>query len=841
MDWTDVRMKLRQVSKHHAGLHTPHSFKIVEFREFFRVYFLGVFGAHTNNTLLYSDILKKNITGEVYKGMQRVQLEIHSCFSPSEISTKNQPLNRDQELLRERMRIRNDRDMVAYVQDGDLFIKLISSSIEVRLTYLRRRTKNATSDLKIIEFVRKGDAIVDLVELSLIRPIMQLFPDAEYLLDAGWLPDGKRIYVVLMNRLQTIKRTYLIPIKSFSYYNKDNVNNSKFPKMFKEKDLGGSSYAEGDIRAYLLLEETSHNGLWLHAHKLLRFLKPDLKSPPSSKLLSTFQKSQRSTVPTPARTPRASTVNNNNYNDRDGAGNRKPNSIIVVTEENDHDDNDDHDFDFNANDVTDDDDGKIASDHFFDCDNGYAIMLDTDDDDDNDDDNNNRCNDNDDDDDTSNNNDYKNASEANPNMSVDTDNNNTSANNKGKLCNIVSFICGVESSGYLHLRHVIVDLKECSHAAPSFAGNNQQKPLMIHEPKVLQNKKLTSGEWEVDGKNLWIDQVNKIIYFIGYKDTPLEAHLYLMTYETNSDENLMQPVRITKAGYSNSVIMDDKCKLFITTLSSLKVPNICEVYSISIGSSKVSQGLSKVKFVYAGSLHIPDIQQPISDPPIPFDFTSSTGTKLYGMVIKPPSSSSPPPPTLPPSSLYSSRVETMTPSSPAGSSKYPVVLYVYGGPHAQLVSNVFSAYRFTLQNKLSQFGYAVVIIDNRGSAHRGYIFEGHLKNKLGNIEISDQVEGLHYAAQTFDFLDLERVAIMGWSYGGYLALMGLVQRPDIFKVAISGAPVTSWLLYDTGYTERYLGMPKDNEHVYKSTSVVERANQFPTQEGRLFKSTRLNG
>lgn len=100
---------------------------------------------------------------------------------------------------------------------------------------------------------------------------------------------------------------------------------------------------------------------------------------------------------------------------------------------------------------------------------------------------------------------------------------------------------------------------------------------------------------------------------------------------------------------------------------------------------------------------------------------------------------------------------------------------------------------------------------------------------MGQVEISDQVRGLECAAQLFGCIDMQRVAIFGWSYGGYMSLMALAQRPDIFKVAISGAPVTSWELYDTAYTERYMGLPADNRKQYDKGSVLHWAPFFPNE------------
>lgn len=194
-------------------------------------------------------------------------------------------------------------------------------------------------------------------------------------------------------------------------------------------------------------------------------------------------------------------------------------------------------------------------------------------------------------------------------------------------------------------------------------------------------------------------------------------------------------------------------------------------------------------------------------PPEMFNFHSKSGYILHGMMFKP---------------------HNLQPRT-----KYPILLYTYGGPQVQLVNNRFKGVKYLRLNTLAELGYVVVVIDSRGSCHRGLKFEGALKYKMGQVEVDDQVEGLQYLAAKYRFIDLERVAIHGWSYGGYLSLMALVRRPDIFKVAIAGAPVTLWIFYDTGYTERYMGLPEKNESGYDIGSAAMQVDHFPLEPNRL--------
>ena len=151
----------------------------------------------------------------------------------------------------------------------------------------------------------------------------------------------------------------------------------------------------------------------------------------------------------------------------------------------------------------------------------------------------------------------------------------------------------------------------------------------------------------------------------------------------------------------------------------------------------------------------------------------------------------------------------------------PVLLDPYGGPHAQRVVQTRNA--FTASQWLADQGFAVLVVDGRGTPGRGPAWERAIHLDFAGATLDDQVDALHAAAAQFPFLDLSRVAIRGWSYGGYLSALAVLRRPDVFRAGIAGAPVTDWRLYDTHYTERYLGNPLERPEVYDANSLIDDA------------------
>ncbi|XP_070178720.1 dipeptidyl peptidase 9-like isoform X2 [Littorina saxatilis] len=361
--------------------------------------------------------------------------------------------------------------------------------------------------------------------------------------------------------------------------------------------------------------------------------------------------------------------------------------------------------------------------------------------------------------------------------------------------NEISFVWASQKTGYRHLFHLTSRLTP-SHPPPTTDTDMDDLSVSVCEQcQVLREVQLTKGEWDVLARPIWVDEKRAVVYFMGTKDTPLETHLYAVSYA-----HLHDPVRLTEPGFSHSVSMNSDCTMYVTTYSSADTAPLSVV--------------CKVEFDLQGVLSVSNCSTLLEPPVCPnyqspelFGFQSVNGYQLYGMFCRP---------------------HHFRPGV-----RYPTVLFVYGGPQVQLVTNSFKGLKFLRLHTLAAHGYAVVMVDGRGSCNRGLEFEGCIKNRLGTVEMEDQVEGLQWLATNMDFIDPARVAIHGWSYGGYLALMGLAQRPDVFKLAVAGAPVVSWHLYDTGYTERYMALPCDNDAGYKQGSVLHYLHSFPDEENRL--------
>ena len=157
--------------------------------------------------------------------------------------------------------------------------------------------------------------------------------------------------------------------------------------------------------------------------------------------------------------------------------------------------------------------------------------------------------------------------------------------------------------------------------------------------------------------------------------------------------------------------------------------------------------------------------------------------------------------------------------------KYPTVVYVYGGPHAHNVDASWHWASRSWETYMAQKGYIVFILDNRGSENRGLDFEQATFHQLGQIEMQDQMKGVEYL-RTLPYIDMNRLGVHGWSFGGFMTISLITNYPDVFKVGVAGGPVIDWKWYEVMYGERYMGTPQNNPEGYAKTSLINKAKDL---------------
>ncbi|XP_022818946.1 dipeptidyl peptidase 9 isoform X3 [Spodoptera litura] len=394
--------------------------------------------------------------------------------------------------------------------------------------------------------------------------------------------------------------------------------------------------------------------------------------------------------------------------------------------------------------------------------------------------------------------------------------------------NEMNFIWASEESGHLHLYLVTCALIQRSH------GQKRTVIEMINEdesnavgPNMISKEPITAGEWEVMSRKIWVDTVRQLVYFVGLRETPLERHLYVAPLSPPRPHAVLL---LTPVGHSCTVDIDEECSTAVITSSNITTAPVTRVYRILhtpprllVQGSITERAPSECTEVRSlnGSWDSRDGEE---------DTDSETGSLIRERSL---SLSDIPPPQIFETRLSCGATAYCTLWRCGRAGRSPTVLHVYGGPEVQTVTNSYKGIRQLRMHMLAARGFNVVAVDSRGSKHRGRAWEAAIKGKLGQIELDDQVEVLQWLAKETGCIDMERVAIHGWSYGGYLSLLGLATRPGIFRACVAGAPVTCWRLYDTAYTERYMGPPSRSPHAYTRASVLAHAPFFPDQEGRL--------
>nr|QBK88429.1 MAG: S9 family peptidase [Mimivirus LCMiAC01] len=329
------------------------------------------------------------------------------------------------------------------------------------------------------------------------------------------------------------------------------------------------------------------------------------------------------------------------------------------------------------------------------------------------------------------------------------------------------------------------------------------------EPEVfIISKALTSGEFSVAQKSfgqsgitgqssIIVDEKNKKIYFTGRGSSPLIQELYEVSLESGKMVSIGE-----KGYYHEQVTFSDDFSTFAAFISNTKNPPKYVIWK------RGKDGTYNKTGIVAMSPQQEPVKAyiPLISPEL-FSFKSTKGNEIHGYLYRP---------------------LTVTDSS-------PLILNIYGGPLVQLVNDHYlkSTVNPSIQ-LLLQLGFYVVIIDAEGTKNRGFTFESEIYKKMGCVELNTQIEGIKYIINKHKLpIDMKRIGIYGYSYGGYMSLMALAKHNDFFKVAVAGSPVSNWMLYDTGYTERYMGSPQENKDAYNNANVCTFAKDFPNEPHRL--------
>jgi dipeptidyl-peptidase-4 len=289
---------------------------------------------------------------------------------------------------------------------------------------------------------------------------------------------------------------------------------------------------------------------------------------------------------------------------------------------------------------------------------------------------------------------------------------------------------------------------------------------------------VTRGAWEV-ASIVGVDEAGARVFFTGNRDGVLERHVYALDLARPGE-----PRRLTEPGFWNTATMDAGATRMIVTRSSRSQPP--QTY-LADSDGKRLAWISE-NAVTGAHPYAPYVA---AHRPTTYGTTrAEDGTELHWQMITPP----------------------LEPGK-----RYPVFFQHYGGPHSQTVDRQWSGE--PTEQAIVARGWIFFQLDNRGSANRGKAFEDAIRHAMGSVEVADQRAGAKYLA-TLPFVDAKRIATYGWSYGGYMTIKMLEADPGLYAAGVAGAPVTDWSLYDTHYTERYMGDPRTDAAAYAKAGAI---------------------
>ncbi len=333
-----------------------------------------------------------------------------------------------------------------------------------------------------------------------------------------------------------------------------------------------------------------------------------------------------------------------------------------------------------------------------------------------------------------------------------------------------------KSKYYVDITDEIYFLKDNKHMIVS-SEQDGNKHLYFHKLEGPQIYQITKGKWEIDNV-LGVDEKNELIYFTSTEDSPTERHIYSINFQGKGKAKLT-----TEKGWHGAKFSND----FSLSLHNFTTANSPHKYVIR------NSNWEEIRVVEDNQSYI-DRNDTFKTSDVEFSQVSVNGTELNYWMVKP--------------------------ANFDENKKYPLLMFVYGGPGSQTVKNGFGyGNSYWFQMLANKHNIIVASVDNRGTGARGEEFKKMTYKQLGKYETEDQIA----AAKVFRkkaYIDAERVGIWGWSYGGYMSSLCLAKGNDVFKMAIAVAPVSNWRFYDNIYTERYMALPQSNGKGYDDNSPI---------------------
>lgn len=298
--------------------------------------------------------------------------------------------------------------------------------------------------------------------------------------------------------------------------------------------------------------------------------------------------------------------------------------------------------------------------------------------------------------------------------------------------------------------------------------------LYLYNTEGRMIRQLTQGKWIVTNL-IGADESGEYLFFESTKESPLERHVYRINMDGGNLRKL-SPEAGTNVG-----LLNKQGSYLLNNMNSTQVPRRISLVNIKGDNTKVLFDAPNplAEFKLGETTIIPIV---------------NNNTVLYSRMITPPDFDK--------------------------TKKYPVIVYLYGGPHAQMVTNSWLAGSNLWMQLMAQQGYIVFTIDNRGSSNRGHEFESATFRKLGTIEMEDQMAGVSYLKK-LQYVDADRMAIHGWSFGGFMTTTMMTRMPGVFRVGVAGGPVIDWGLYEIMYTERYMDSPAENPEGYANANLTK--------------------